>query len=87
MDKIAQFTVINTYNDLLITKGTLDRNIEDIKAGKRFDHFEEGHDQYVQKVTDALQLVEARLENLKNETFSFYSGWLFTAIIRKAYLR
>ena len=61
MDKIAQFTVINTYNDLLITKG----NIEDIKAGKRFDHFEEGHDQYVQKVTDALQLVEARLENLK----------------------
>ncbi len=33
MDKIAQFTVINTYNDLLITKGTLDRNIEDIKAG------------------------------------------------------
>lgn len=55
MDKIAQFTVINTYNDLLITKGTLDRNIEDIKAGKRFDHFEEGHDQYVQKVTDALQ--------------------------------
>ncbi len=65
MDKIAQFTVINTYNDLLITKGTLDRNIEDIKAGKRFDHFEEGHDQYVQKVTDALQLVEARLENFK----------------------
>ncbi len=35
MDKIAQFTVINTYNDLLITKGTLDRNIEDIKAVKR----------------------------------------------------
>lgn len=42
MDKIAQFTVINTYNDLLITRGTLDRNIEDIKAGKRFDHLKKG---------------------------------------------
>lgn len=64
MDKIKPFTVINTFNDLLITKGTLERNIEEIKSGKRFDHFEEGHDQYVQKVTDALLIVEGRLENL-----------------------
>lgn len=65
MEKISHFTVINTFNDLLITKDILDRNIEEIKSGKRFDHFEEGHDQYVQKVTDALVIVEGRLENLK----------------------
>ncbi|RVT22254.1 hypothetical protein EOK95_25970, partial [Enterobacter hormaechei] len=46
-------------------KASLDRNIVEINAGKRFDHFEEGHDQYVQKVTDALLIVEGRLENLK----------------------
>lgn len=45
MDNIAKFPVINTFNDLLITKATLERNIEDIKSGKRFDHFEEGHEQ------------------------------------------
>ncbi|ENR9963988.1 hypothetical protein ACEXTD_002972 [Salmonella enterica] len=65
MDKIVNFSVINTYNDLLITKATLDRNIEEINSGKRFDHFEEGHAQYVQKVTDALHIVEGRLEKLK----------------------
>ncbi|CAM7019859.1 TPA: hypothetical protein JLP25_004035 [Escherichia coli] len=65
MDNIAKFPVINTFNDLLITKATLERNIEDIKSGKRFDHFEEGHEQYVQKVTNALLIVEDRLGNLK----------------------
>ena len=65
MDKIVHFTVINTFNDLLIAKASLDRNIVEINAGKRLDHFEEGHDQYVQKVTDALLIVEGRLENLK----------------------
>ncbi|EAU5548175.1 hypothetical protein A3X26_22525 [Salmonella enterica subsp. enterica serovar Typhimurium] len=65
MDKIVHFTVINTFNDLLIAKASLDRNIVEINAGKRFDQFEEGHDQYVQKVTDALLIVEGRLENLK----------------------
>ncbi|EHE3170161.1 hypothetical protein JND74_004964 [Salmonella enterica] len=65
MDKNVNFSVINTYNDLLITKAALDRNIEGINAGKRFDHFEEGHDQFVQKVTDALHIVEGRLEKLK----------------------
>lgn len=62
---ISKLKVINTFNDLLITKAALDRNMDEIYAGKRFDHFDEGHDQYVQKVTDALQIVEDRLEKLK----------------------
>jgi len=65
MIKTANLTVINTFDNLLITKSTLDRNMEEICAGKRFDHFKEGHDQYVQKVTDALKIVEDRLERLK----------------------
>lgn len=65
MDKIAIFTVTDIPFDLFITKDILDRNIEEIKSGKRFDHFEEGHEHYVQKVTDALLFVEERLENHK----------------------
>ncbi|MGV7963865.1 hypothetical protein QPK13_23225 [Photorhabdus tasmaniensis] len=65
MQKPVKLTVINNHNDLLITKATLLRNMKVINEGKRFNHFEEGHDQYVRKVTESLRLVEDRLEKLK----------------------
>ena len=46
--------VLQVANELGYSSGIIDTH-----------HFEEGHDQYVQKVTDALLIVEGRLENLK----------------------
>jgi len=62
MIKKLKLTLINNYNDLLTTHEVLKRNVENLKLGKRFDHFPEGHDNYERMVNEALAIVEARLK-------------------------
>ncbi|EBG2148438.1 hypothetical protein FIP36_16980 [Salmonella enterica] len=60
-----KLTVIDNYNNLLITKAALERNMKDINTGKRFDHFQEGHDHYVKVISEQLSCINARLEALQ----------------------
>lgn len=65
MTKDRKFSVIETQKSLFITKEALERNIELINAGHRFDHCDGGHEEFVEVIYKSLSVVNKRLENLE----------------------
>lgn len=61
----GKFSVIETYKSLLITKEALEKNIELISAGHRFDNSEGGHNEFVDTIQKSLSIVNQRLKVLE----------------------
>ena len=59
------FSVIETHKSLLITKEALEKNVELINSGYRFDNCDGGHDEFVDIINKSLSVVNQRLEALK----------------------
>ncbi|MCW2456424.1 UNVERIFIED_ORG: hypothetical protein M2414_004181 [Rahnella aquatilis] len=57
--------LINNVERLTLTIEVLTRNVEYFQQGKRFGHFTNGHESYVELVTTELEQAERRLKILK----------------------
>lgn len=62
---MRKFSVINTFNSLIITKQALEQNVDLIKAGHRFDHCDGGHEEFVEVIYKSLSVVSKQIEKLK----------------------
>lgn len=58
-----RFKLINNVERLKLTIEALDRNIKMLQQGKRFDHFQNGHESYVELVTTELDQAKRRLQS------------------------
>jgi len=59
--KKLSFHLIDTIGDLKKTQAILAKHLNDIKAGKRFDHMSSGHEHFVSTVCGAMEDVKTRI--------------------------